>query len=200
MNNVKHKLISRRNSGFLLTSYSELASAKYLLNQVGEGKSVSIIRDSYCANQSIAIAKDRLVIGKSSCGGLKYEPYAITHEANFIEELFEARGIAADVKIYGPLSSNPLCWTTEKGRSKIAKACENSDIAIGLCCYLGAEGIKSALQISIKVVPAMTTVGQITSYLTKQKEKIILNKDKTKIYHFKEMKQTRECTIKYISE
>ena len=81
---------------------------------------------------------------------------------------------------------------TEKGRSKIAKACKNSDSVIALSCYLGVEGIKSALPESIKVIPAMSVVGQITSYLTKDKGKIILDKDKTKNYRLKEMKQATE--------
>ena len=173
-----------------MTSYSELANDEYFLQQVGEGKSVCIIGCPYCANQSIAFSKDISVIGKSSFGGLIYKPYAITQEANRIKALFETKGIAADVKIFGPLSSNPLCWMTEKGRSKIAKACENSDAAIALSCYLGCEGIKSALPESFKVIPGMVAVGQITSYLSKQKGKIILDKNKTKVVRFKEIKQT----------
>lgn len=172
-----------------MTSYSELISDEYLINAVGEAKSVSIFGCPYCANLSIAIQKKISVVGKSSWGGLKYQPYAVSQEANRVKRLFEVKGIRADVNIFGPLSSNPLCWMTEKGRGKIANACENSEVAIGYCCYLGVEGIKSALQKSIKVIPAMRTVGQITSYLLKQEGKIILDKEKTKIYRFKEIRK-----------
>jgi hypothetical protein len=173
-----------------LTSYSELVSDEYLLQQVGEANSVSIFGCPYCANQCIALSKGMSVIGKTSLGGIKYTPYAVTQEANRIKQLLESKGKSANVNVFGFLASNPFCWMTEKGRSKIAKACRNSDAAIALSCYLGVEGIKSALPESFKVIPAMTTVGQITSYLTKEKGKIILDKDKTKVYRFKEIKHT----------
>ena len=159
------------------------------MQQVGEAKSVSIFGCPFCANQSIALSRGMSVIGKTSFGGIRYTPYAVSQEANRIKQLLESKGISASVNLFGPLASNPFCWMTEKGRSKIAKACEESDTAVALSCYLGAEGIKNALPESIKVIPAMTTVGQITSYLTKQKGKIILDQDKTKVYRFKEMKQ-----------
>jgi hypothetical protein len=170
-----------------LTSYCELVSDEYLLQQVGEAKSVTIFGCPYCANQSIALSKGMSVIGKTSLGGIKYTPYAVAQEANRIKELFESKGKSADVQIYGPLASNPFCWMTEKGRSKIAKACENSDAAVALCCNMGREGIKSALPDSFKVIPGMTTLGQITTYLSTQNGKIVLNKDKTKVFRFKEL-------------
>ena len=170
-----------------MTSYCELVSDEYLLQQVGESKSIAIFGCPYCANQSIALSKGMSVIGKTSLGGIKYTPYAVAQEANRIKELFESKGKSADVQIYGPLASNPFCWMTEKGRSKIAKACENSDAAVALCCNMGREGIKSALPDSFKVIPGMTTLGQITTYLSTQNGKIVLNKDKTKVFRFKEL-------------
>ena len=76
---------------------------------------------------------------------------------------------------------------TGKGRSKIAKACEKSDVAIALCCNLGREGIKSALPESFKVISGMTALGQLTAYLSSQKGEIVLDKDKTKVFRFKEL-------------
>lgn len=171
-----------------MTSYCEVVSDEYLLQQVGEAKSVSIFGCRVCANACIALSKGMSVIGKVSLG-LRFTPYAVTQEANRIKQLLESKGKTANVNIYGPLACNPFCGMTEKGRSKIAKACEKSDTALALCCYLGVEGIKSALPESIKVIPAMKTVGQITSYLTKQKGEIILDKDKTKVYRFEELVQ-----------
>jgi hypothetical protein len=173
-----------------LTSYCELVSDEYLLQQAGEAKSVTIFGCPYCANQSIALSKGMSVIGKTSLGGIRYTPYAVAQEANRIKELFESKGKSADVQIYGPLASNPFCWMTEKGRSKIAKACENSDAAVALCCNLGRQGIKSALSDSFKVIPGMTALGQITSYLSTQNGKIVLDKNKTKVFRFKELMQT----------
>jgi hypothetical protein len=172
-----------------LTSYGELVSDEYLLQQVGDAKSVSIFGCPYCANQSIALSKGMSVIGKTSLGGIKFTPYAVTQEANRIKELLESKGKSASVNIYGPLASNPFCWMTEKGRGKIAKACEKSDAAISLCCNLGREGIKSALPESFKVIPGMTTLGQITAYLSSQKGKIVLDDAKTKVFRFKELMQ-----------
>ena len=172
-----------------MTSYCELVSDEYLLKQVGDAKSVSIFGCPYCANQSIAFFKDMSVIGKTSLGGIRYTPYAVTEEANRIKEVFKSKGKSVNVNIFGPLASNPFCWMTEKGRSKIAKACEKSDAAIALCCNLGREGIKSALPESFKVIPGMTALGQITAYLSSQKGEIILDKTKTKVFRFKELMQ-----------
>ena len=173
-----------------MTSYCELVSNEHLLQQVGEAKSIAIFGCPYCANQSIALSKGVSVIGKTSLGGIRYTPYAIAQEANRIKELFESKGKSADIQIYGPLASNPFCWMTEKGRGKIAKACENSDVAVALCCNLGRQGIKSALPDSFKVISGMTALGQITSYLSAQNGKIILDKDKTKVFRFKDLMQT----------
>ena len=178
--------------GDLLTSYSELLNDEQLLKQVGEANSISIFGCPYCANQSIALSKGISVIGKTSLGGIRYTPYALTQEANRIKQLLEEKGKSASVNIYGALASNPFCWMTEKGRGKVAKACKKSDAAMVLSCYLGVEGIKKALPESYKIIHAMSTLGQITSYLTKQNGKVLLDKDKTKVYHFKEMKQTRD--------
>jgi hypothetical protein len=170
-----------------LTSYSELVSDEYLLAQAGEAKSIVIFGCPYCANQSIALSKGMSVVGKTSLGGIRYTPYAVAKEANRIKELFESKGKSADVQIYGPLASNPFCWMTEKGRSKIAKACENADAAVTLSCNLGRQGIKSALPDSFKVISGMIALGQITAYLSSKKGEIILDKDRTKVYRFKEL-------------
>jgi hypothetical protein len=172
-----------------LGSYSELATDAYLLREVGNGKSVSIIGCPHCANQSIAYAKDISVIGKSMFGGLIYTPYALTEEASRIKELFKTKGISANVKIFSKISSPP-CWLHEKERKMIAKTCEHSDAVVTLCCSAGREGIKTALSESFKVVPGMVTVGAITAYLKIQNGKDILDKTRTKVVHFKEMKQT----------
>jgi hypothetical protein len=127
------------------------------------------------------------IIGKVSLGGIRYTPYAVTQEANRIKQLLESKGKSANVNIFGPLTSNPFCWMTEKGRTKIAKACKNSDAAITLCCNLGREGIKSALPKSFKVIPGMTALGQLTAYLSSKKGEIFLDRDKTKVFRFKEL-------------
>ena len=74
-----------------MTSYCELVSDEYLLQQVGESKSIAIFGCPYCANQSIALSKGMSVIGKTSLGGIKYTPYAVAQEANRIKELFESK-------------------------------------------------------------------------------------------------------------
>jgi hypothetical protein len=167
-----------------LGSFSELASDEYLLQQVGDAKSVTIIGCPYCTNQSIAYAKDMSIIGKTSLGGLIFKPYATTQEANRIKELFEQKGISADVKIFGPPTSYALCWLNQKDRNKIAKVCENSDAVVSA----GRWGIESALPESFRVITGMATVGTISAYLSVEKGKVVLDKDKTKVVRLKETK------------
>jgi hypothetical protein len=168
-------------------SFSKLADDSYLLREVADAKSVLIIGCPHCANQSIAYAKDMSVIGKSRLGGLMYKPLAITQEANRIKELFATKGIAANIKIFKKIDSPP-CWLHEKERRMIAKACENADAAVTLCCSTGREGIKTVLPESFKVIPAMATVGAITAYLYIENGNDILDKTKTKVVHFKDLK------------
>jgi len=73
-----------------LGSYSEIANDEYLLQQVGDAKSITIIGCPYCANQSVAYSKGISVIAESSLGGLRGKPYVITHEGNRIKELLES--------------------------------------------------------------------------------------------------------------
>jgi hypothetical protein len=148
-----------------------------------------IIGCPYCTNQSIAYAKDMSVIGKSSLGGLLFKPYAVIQEANRIKEMFKEKGISASVKTFGPPTSWALCWLNQKDRKKIAKACENSDAAVALCCSAGREGIKSALPDSFNVIAGMATVGTISAYLSVEKGQVVLDKNKTKVVRFKEMRQ-----------
>jgi len=72
----------------------------------------------------------------------------------------------------------------------VARACENTDAAITLCCNSGWEGIKTALPESFKVVQGMATIGTISAYREIEKGKDVLNKKKTKIMSFKELKQS----------
>ena len=127
------------------------------------------------------------VIGKVSLG-LRFTPYAVTQEANRIKELLEKRGISANVKTF-TLPSWALCWLNQKSRSKIAKACENSDAVVAMCCNAGRWGIESALPESVKVIAGVATVGMISAYLSVENGKVVLDKDKTKIVRYKEMKQ-----------
>ena len=172
-----------------LGSYSELASDAFLLNQVGDAKSVSIIGCAYCANQSIAYSKDMSVIGKSSFGGLRFSSYATAQEANRIKELLEKNGKTAKVKIFG-LPTSPYCQLNQNDRKKVAKACENSDAAIALSCIAGYGGIRNALPQSFKVIPGMATVGTIASYLTVENGKVLLDKTRTKVIRFKQANPT----------
>jgi hypothetical protein len=92
------------------------------------------------------------------------------------------------VKTFG-LPSNPLCWLSQKSRSKIAKACENSDATVALCCSAGRWGIESALPESFKVIAGMATVGTISAYLRVEKGKVVLDRSKTKVVRFKERRE-----------
>jgi hypothetical protein len=173
--------------GVRLGSFSKVFDDSYLLREVGDAKSVCIIGCPHCANQSIAYAKDMEIIGKVKMGGLAYDPYALTQEANRIKNLLATKGITAKTKIFGRTISPP-CWMHEKERRMVATACENTHAAITLCCSSGCEGIKTALPKTVKVVPGMATIGTISAYLETKSGKDFLNKEKTKVSTFKELK------------
>ena len=168
-------------------SFSSLTEDSYLLNEVANAKSVCIIGCPHCANQSLAYAKNLAVIGKSSFGGLIYKPYAVTQEAQRLKELFAAKGIASSVKIFKKTESPP-CWLHQKERSAVAKACEKADAAVTLCCNSGRRGIKAALPSTFKVIPALTTVGSITSYLDFKNGNDVMDKAKTQVVYLKNFK------------
>jgi hypothetical protein len=168
-------------------SYSQMSEDSYLLNEVADAKSICIIGCPHCANQSIAYAKNMSVIGKSSFGGLFYKAYAITEEANRLKDLFATKGVASTVKIFKKIDSPP-CWLHQKERNTIANACEKADAVVTLCCNSGRRGIKAALPSSFKVIPGMSTVGSITSYLTLKNGNDVMDKAKTEVVYLKNFK------------
>lgn len=168
-----------------LDCYSELANDTFLLNQVGDAKSVTIYGCSYCANQSIAYKNDISVIGSSSLGGLRFNCFATSTEANRIKEILEKNGKSARVKFFG-LPTSPYCQLNQNDRKKIVKSAKNSDAAITLSCMAGFGGIRSALPESVKVIPGMTTLGTIASYMTVEGGKVYLNKAKSRVIRFKQ--------------
>ncbi len=172
-------------------SYSELANDSYLLRQIGDAKHVTIIACPYCANQSLAYARDIAVIGESSLGGLRSKVYVIAQEAERIKAMLESKGKSADVRVLG-FPHWGLCWQNANDRKAVAKACEKSDAAITLSCFAGCEGIRNALPESYKLIPGMSTVGTISAYLTVEKGKVVLDKTKTKVHRFREVEQTIE--------
>ena len=165
-----------------------VGSDEYLLQQVGDSKSITIIGCPYCANQSLAYDKDISIIGESSLGGLRGKVYVIAKEADRIKGLLESKGKSATVKIFG-LPHWGLCWQNGKDRKSVAKACENSHATIALSCFAGCEGIRSSLPESFKVIPGMFNVGTISAYLSVEMGKVVLDKAKTKVHRFKELKE-----------
>jgi len=172
-----------------LGSFVILVDDSHILGKVADAKSVCIIGCPHCTNESIAYAKDMSIIGKPRLGGLAYDAYAVTQEAERLKELLTTNRIGAKVKIFGILNA-ALCKMHEKERRIVTRACENTDAAIALCCNSGWEGIKSALPDSFKVVKGMATMGEICTYREMKNGKDVLNREKTKIMSFKELKQT----------
>jgi hypothetical protein len=168
-----------------LGCYSELATDSFLLNQVGDAKSVTIFGCGFCANQSIAYKNNISVIGTSSLGGLRFSCFATSAEANRIKELLEKNGKSVNIKFFG-LPTSPYCQLNQNDRKKVVNAAKGSDAAITLSCMAGFGGIKNALSESIKVIPGMTTVGTIASYLTVEGGKVLLDKSKTRVIRFKQ--------------
>ena len=165
--------------------YSELATDTFFLNQVGDAKSVTIFGCGFCANQSIAYKNNIFVIGTSSLGGLRFSCFATSGEANRIKELLEKNGKSVNIKFFG-LPTSPYCQLNQNDRKKIVNAAKGSDAAITLSCMAGFGGIRNALPESVKVIPGMTTVGTIASYLTVEGGKVLLDKNRTRVIRFKQ--------------
>jgi hypothetical protein len=168
-----------------LGCYSELATDTFLLNQVGDAKSVTIFGCGFCANQSIAYKNNISVIGTSSLGGLRFSCFATSGEANRIKELLEKNGKSVNIKFFG-LPTSPYCQLNQNDRKRVVKAAKGSDAAIALSCMAGFGGISNALPESVKVIPGMTTVGTIASYLTVEGGKVLLDKNRTRVIRFKQ--------------
>jgi hypothetical protein len=173
----------------MLGCYSELATDSFLLNQVSDAKSVTIFGCGFCANQSIAYQKDISVIGTSALGGLRFSCFATSAEAKRIKQLLEEKGKTVNIKFFG-LPTSPFCQLNQNDRKKVVKAAEGSDAAIALSCMAGFGGIRNALPESVKVVPGMTTMGTIASYLTVEGGKVLLDKNKTRVIRFKQAQKT----------
>ncbi|GEM_PF-2028869 len=169
--------------------YSELASDSFLLNQVGDAKSVTIYGCAFCANQSIAYVKEMPIIGESSLFGLRFRSYGTAKEAKRLKELLEQNGKTATIKFFN-LPTSPYCQLNQSDRKKVAKACGDSQAAIALSCIAGYGGIRNALPPSVKVIPGMATVGTIASYLTVEDGKVLLDRDKTRVIRFKQPDQS----------
>jgi hypothetical protein len=164
---------------------SELATDTFLLNQVKDAESVTIFGCGYCANQSIAYKNDISLIGSSSLGGLRFSCNCTSAEANRIKELLEKNGKSANIKFFG-LPTSPYCQLNQNDRKKIVKASKGSDAAIVLSCMAGYGGIRSALPQSVKVIPGMTTMGTIASYMTVKGGKVYLDKGKSRVIRFRQ--------------
>jgi hypothetical protein len=142
----------------------------------------------YCANQSIAYAKDIAELGKTSFFGFHFEPHPIIQEANRIKQLLEGKGKTVSTKYFN-LPNPPFCQLNQKARNAIAKAYGDSDAAIALSCMAGFGGIESALPNS-KVVHGMATLGTLTAYLNDANGKMFLDKSKSTLVRFRKMGQT----------
>ena len=153
-------------------SYSEIANDDYILREVGDADSVTIIGCPYCENQSIAYDKGISIIGESSFGELRSKVYIKTQEADRIKNLLEENGKSADVNIFEFLPWGQ-CWQNAKDRRAIAKARENSEAAIVLNCFDGCERIKSAFPESFKVIPGMFNVGTIVLSSLSRREELL---------------------------
>lgn len=164
-------------------SYSEIATDAYILREIGDAKNVTIFECPFCANQSVAYAKDQPELGKISFFGFHFQPYPIEEEANRIKQLLESKGKNVNIKYFN-LPSPPYCQMDQKARKAIAKAFGGSDAALALSCMAGYGGIKSSLP-DAKVVHGMATLGTLAAYLDTQSGKMYLDKSKSKLVRFK---------------
>jgi hypothetical protein len=102
-----------------------LVGDSHILTKVAGMKSVCIIGYPHCTNESIAYSKNMSIIGKPRLGGLAYDAYAVTREADRLKELLTKNRISAKVKIFG-ITKAALCKMHEKERRIVARACKNT--------------------------------------------------------------------------
>lgn len=155
----------------------------YIFREIGDAKNVTIFECPFCANQSVAYAKDKPELGKVSFFGFHFQPYPIAEEANRIKQLLEKQGKTVNIKYFN-LPSPPYCQMDQKARKAIAKAFTGSDAALALSCMAGYGGLKSALP-DEKVAHGMATLGTLAAYLKTQGGKMYLDKSKSKLVRFK---------------
>ncbi len=171
-----------------LGSYSEIASDAYILREVGDAKNVTIYECPYCANQSVAYAKNKSELGKTSFFGFHFQPYPIAQEAERIKQLLEAEQKSVNI-VYFNLPNPPFCQLDQKARSGVAKAYKDSDAALVLSCRAGFGGVKSALP-NAKVVHGMATLGTLAAYLTTMNGRMYLDRSKSTVTRFRAMSLT----------
>jgi hypothetical protein len=169
-----------------MVTYSELIPREAILQGVGDAKKVTIIGCPHCANTSLAYVNN-IPLGKTRGGNLlsmmTSKPTALIQEANSIKELLENRGITTKVTILGKMM--PPCGMNEKGHRKIAKIADGSDCVVALSCICGCVGIKSALPKTLKIFPAMNTLGWIDIFRKVEKGHYFIDKQKSKVIYAK---------------
>jgi hypothetical protein len=164
-----------------MSVYSVMLSDEKILRALTSFKSIAILGCTACANASIAYDKD-LPVGKlltdKETGRTRQIPVAIAEEANRLKAILENKGI--DVK----LELRPILCTlsdaTEPDDISLINRCGNAEAVVALCCAGGALGIKKRFGNTVKIIPAMKTVGVYQSYTVRDSAKGLVYIDKKK--------------------
>lgn len=155
--------------------YFELANGSFLLNQVGDAKSVTIFGCTFCANQSIAYAKDILSSGnnRSSVNGSK----ATAPQKK--QGTFGKNGTTAQIRFFN-LPTSPYCQLNQSEQNKVAKACGDSQAAN---CR-GLHRNKKRPPISLESFLGCRLWAQLPHTSPLENGRVLLGKAKTKVIRF----------------
>ena len=168
--------------------YSIIVPDSKILKGVSGLKSVVIVGCSTCGSDSIAYDKDyplgRIVVNKDS-GKTIYSPIPIVEEANRIKNLIETKEISVRVEMWPALCN--LSYEKEKELSEFFNRCNKAEGVITLCCAGGALVLKRSLLKTIKIVPAMKTVGifQIYKVLDEKTGFVYMDKQRSTTIRFR---------------
>jgi hypothetical protein len=145
--------------------YSMIDPDDKILQRIKGFKSVVIFGCEGCANDSIAYDKGyplAEIITDEKTGKEKYLPVAMIKETNRLKELFESKSISTKIELLFA-----ICDISPEKMNQIddlIKNCSNVEAVISLTCPGGIISLKKILPKSIKLIPAMKTLGIFHTY------------------------------------
>jgi hypothetical protein len=145
--------------------YSVIYPDEKIIQRIQGFKSVVIFGCEGCANDSIAYDKGypmtEITIDKKT-GREKHLPVALYKEANRLKKLLESKSIT--VRIDSMFAACDISPDKKKQLDEMTKQFSKVEAVIGLTCPGGMLSLKEILPKSVKLIPAMKTLGIFHTY------------------------------------
>ena len=168
--------------------YSIIVPDSKILKGVADLKSIVIVGCSTCGSDSIAYDNDyplgRIVADKDT-SKTTYFPIPIVEEANRLKNIIETEEISVSVEMWPALCN--LSYEKEREFSEFLNRCNKVEGIIALCCAGGVLVLKMSLSETVKIVPAMKTVGifQIYKVLDEKTGFVYMDKKRSTTIRFR---------------